>query len=260
MYSSYKVTKINSISEVNVNINNHNQFILKKNAFIYSSKKNNNQLIVFFHGAIWKGVKVPIFRGYQYHSSVPNTDILSLSDVLLKDYENKELKLSWFLSTEKEDLFKTYVSIISKILEKNYKKVLFTGASGGGYPAIKFSSYFNKSCLIQNSQIYLEEYFYFNELKKIVNDVKYTDINKFIKENGPPKDILICQNQLDTEHYEKHALPFEEFIKKNYSNVKCKTNYFKIEAPKGSGKHAHHYNLPVYLQYHDLLYVALQNI
>jgi len=259
MYSSYKLTKINSINEVNVNGNNHNQYLLKKNAFIYSSKRNNNQLVVFFHGAIWKGVKVPVFRGYQYHN-LPNTDILSLSDVLLDDYKNTELKLSWFLSTEREDLFKNYASIISKILEKKYKNVLFTGASGGGYPAIKFSSYFNKSCLIQNSQIYLEKYFQFKNLKKFVNDVKYININNFIKENGPPKNIFLCQNQLDNDHYENHALPFEKFIRKNYSNVKFITNYFKTEAPKGSGKHAHHYNLPPYLQYHDLLYVALQNI
>ena len=259
MYSSYKITKINSINQVNVNVNNHNQFLLKKNAFIYSSKKKNNQLIVFFHGAIWNGVKLPIFRGYQYNN-IPNTDILSLSDVLLDDYKNKDLKLAWFLSTEKRDLFKIYTSIISKILEKPYKKVLFTGASGGGYPAIRFASYFNESCLIQNCQIYLEEYSYFNKLKKIVNDVKYININKCINDTGPPKNIFLCQNQLDTSHYEKHALPFEKFIKKNYSNVNLKTCYFKIEPPKESGKNAHHMNLPPYIQYIEFLLLGLQNI
>ena len=259
MYSQYKIKKINTLDEINVNINNKNQLIFNKNKFLYSSDINNNQLIVFFHGAIWEGLKPPIFRGYQYNI-IPNVDILCLSDILLEEHEDKNLLLGWFLSTEKEDLYKTYTIIISKILEKKYNKVLFTGASGGGYPAIKFSSYFKKSCLIQNSQIYLKEYLYFNKLKKIVTDVKYININTFIKNNGPPKKIILCQNQLDTHHYEKHALPFEKFIKENYSNI-LYTWYFKIKPPDGSSKlKPHHFNIPNNIRYYQLLQIVLKYI
>jgi hypothetical protein len=110
---------------------------------------------------------------------------------------------------------------------KKYKNVIFTGSSGGGYPSLYFSSYFNKIALISNSQIYLEEYYNFlNILKKKLienNDELLYDHKNIEKQiiNNYPLMIYLYNNIKDDDLINipnAYYIPFLKFIKDNNLN------------------------------------------
>jgi hypothetical protein len=176
---------------------------------------------------------------------------------LLEDYYENNLLLSWYLSTPKNNYFEIYIEIITYILQKKYKKVLFTGGSGAGYPAIIFSSYFKKNCLIFNPQIYLDKYFYFENMLEILKiqkeDIEY-NIETFINKHGSPNNILLIVNIRDEIHYKEHALYFENYMKNNNNNIM--TLYFKGPNPPKK-KDFHHDQIPENTTYHKLIFKAL---
>lgn len=208
--------------------------------FLYKHKKTNRKLVVFFHGALNDtNISAYTFRGYDYE--FPNTDILSLSNLLIKKYhKTKKILLSWYLSTKDHNHLPLYTGIFDKILKKKYDKVLFTGTSGGGYPAIFFSSLYHSECLISNSQIYLNKYNYFAKLLahlKITESDLDIDIEKHIMKRGPPKKIYLYTNQRDVNHYENHTLPFIVFLKKNSYDSNIEVNIFIGDEPKPNQTH-----------------------
>ena len=244
--ANYKKQTINSISNIKLYKNKKIHYKYKKFEFLYASLQKNSNLVVFFHGAIQSSSQQPIFRGYQY-CNLPNTDILSISDVLMNIYKKENLLLSWYLTTPKyPNNFSEYTKIIGQVLKKQYKKVIFTGGSGGGYPAIVFSSYFKKHCLLQNSQIYLNKYSYFDTFLKITENKEEEiqfNIEEILKKQGPPKRIFLCQNIRDTNHYKYHAKPFVVFLMDKYPNC-ARTLFFYGATNISPNVSDHHINLP----------------
>ena len=228
----------------NINETQH-QFKYKDSRFYYHKKNDSKYLLILFHGSVGNN-SLPVYRGAYYN--IKEVDILSISDNLVNKFSNKRLDLSWYLSTNNMDNETMYIDIIDNVIKsKSYKKVLFAGTSGGGYPALKFSSYFNKYAIIGNSQIYLDKHIYWNELIKKIKYhgslINYDNINDIIKKNGPPKKIYLFQNKLDTHHYDKHFLPFKDFMKKNYSDNLVDIVFYGCKLAKNQ----HKYFMPVNL-------------
>jgi hypothetical protein len=249
------LNKINNLNEIN---NNSVKYYKYKTIDFFFNNKKSDYLIVYLHGAIYinektnKPIKKPIF----YHSNYNYCDTLCLSDKLLEDYNDKNLLLSWYLSTPTHNYFNIYCEILTYILKNNYKKVLFTGGSGGAYPALLFSSYFNCNCLIFNPQIYLHKYHYFEKMLNILDiDEIECDIENFITKHGPPNKITLVTNTRDVHHYEGHSLIFESFISKDYPD-NIITNYFKGTDPS-KGKSHHRVCIPSNTNYYILVKNAL---
>jgi len=195
--------------------------------FMYNNN-DNNKLLILFHGSADLNCKKPIFYGYNID---PNEyDILSFSDPLLKKYKN--LELSWFLSTDSFNTIQIIKNVINSIKCK-YTNILCHGSSGGGFPSILISSYFSFDCIINNSQLYLSEYFYYKIIKNIVSDIIDIDIETYIKENGLPRKLYLYQNIYDEEHYNKHYKKFKLFLKSNFD---CSNVYFNEFIREDIGK------------------------
>ena len=82
---------------------------------------------------------------------------------------------------------------------KQYKNVVFTGTSAGGYPSLKYAAIYNSVALIANSQIYLEYYCGFSTLKNILekNSDKVLYKNREIETilaKKKPKHVFIYNN------------------------------------------------------------------
>lgn len=226
--SDYNFKKIHITDLHNYRFKKGNFHYVAEDVDFYFKNNKGSNLVVFFHGASLPHQKSIIFRGYNY--DFETTDILCLSDRLLKLYYSKGLQLSWYLSTPEYDNFNLYKKILDKILSNNYNKIIFTGTSGGGYPALIFSSFYSGICLISNSQIYLEKYHYFAKMMTILNinprDISKYHIEKFMLTYGFPKQIILYTNIRDVSHYKEHSLPFYDFINMNTSNT---PNTQKIE-------------------------------
>lgn len=207
----FDVMAINDLSNITTG-NIH--YIYEDVHFLY---KNNNKkhLIVSFHGAIKENTRYPVFRNYD--KNYINSDMLSIFDGMLHKYKTQGLLLSWYLSSEKYNFNEIYTKIIKQIIGK-YKKVLFFGTSGGGYPALYYACIFNSHCLIGNSQLYLEKYKYYSTFKKILLDADDKIIVKNIEDvivTNPPKLLTISTNIDDEHHNIEHSEPFVKFCKDN---------------------------------------------
>ena len=222
----YKQQIIDNLKKID---NDSNNFYNHKGLnFLSKLKINNKNLVILFHGAVpGNNTNRIIFRGFNYE--IENTDIICVCDYLLNIYD--KYRVNWSLSTTKYNINMIYIDVFNHLINsKIYNNVIFTGTSAGGYPALKFASYFNKIALISNSQIYLEKYgssaissgFY--HLKNIVEEphdlllYENKDIEKHIKQKQPHKIILY--NNIFDSTYKAHVIPFIEFLKNNsYDNI-----------------------------------------
>ena len=236
-----KIIISNDIDTINFEKGEYH-YIYKDFDFLYKNQGKEN-LVVLFHGSVrFKSPRRVIFRGYNY--DFENADVLCISDYLIKS--NDDLFLSWYLSTDKHNCLEIYTEIINRILtQKLYNKIIFTGTSGGGYPSLIFGSIFKAYSLISNSQIYLDNYIYFDEIIKLLNvendDIEY-DIEKFILDNGPPLKTILYTNIRDGNHYNNHSIPFKNFMKEKFPN-KIETCFFKGRDPPAN-KCNHHIQFP----------------
>jgi hypothetical protein len=108
--------------------------------------------------------------------------------------------------------------------------VVFHGSSGGGFPSLYFSSYFHKKALIQQAQIYLNNYYnifdsFLKELNLQISDFNEINGEQVLSNLGLPKHLVFYCNSNDKHHYEKHFLPFLNYVSKNNWN----TNFTFIE-------------------------------
>jgi len=256
----FKKNIINSLNEIKQN--NHGHYNYKSIDFFFKNLISNEYLVIYLHGAIYidsktdKVIEKPIF--YHWNYVYNNCDTLCLSDKLLEDFHDKNLELSWYLSTTTNYYFNIYIEILKFIFSKKYKKILFTGISGAGYASILFSSYFKCNCLIFNPQIYLDKYYYFNKFLKILeikkNDIDI-DIESFLIKKGPPNKITLVINKNDVHSFKEHAIFFELFMLKNFEK-NIRTIYFK-GSKTPNGKSHHRVFIPDNMNFNSILLDAL---
>ena len=258
----YKKININKLNEISINENNHYNY--KNLNFLVKARKENENIIFYFHGAIANYQRNQysfIFRGYNHN--IANTNIICISDFLLDKYKNYTVK--WTLETEKYKSDQIYNEVFSYLINlKKYKRVLFTGTSAGGFPAVKFASYFKEYALISNSQLYIENYNkneaidYINSIMKKNNDkIKYElKMIEHIILKSKPKKIIYYQNENDTI-YPPHSayndfLQFKKFITENNLNHIVEFNPFTYkQTPKNMTQHS--FQFPINNNYQEVL-------
>jgi len=263
MNINYGFEKINisQLDEISITGNNHYNY--KKLNFLVRSRKENDNIIFYFHGAIanYQLNQFPfIFRGYNHN--IPNTDIISVSDFLLDKYKN--YTVNWTLETEKYNSDKIYYEVFSYLINsKNYKKVVFTGTSAGGFPAVKFACIFKEYALISNSQLYIENYNineaidYINSIMKDTDKIKYeTKMIEHLILKSNPKKIIYYQNEKDTIFPPHSAyndfLQFKKFITENNLNHIVEFNPFTYDViPENMTQHS--FQFPINNNYQEVL-------
>ncbi len=258
--SCKKITNLDEIKYNEKNIYNYNGF-----SFLCNFNNKNKYLVVNFHGAIPQTFN-PIFRGYDYN--INNTDIICISDYILDLYKHRLLYnkkfCNWSLSTKKHDVDALYNEVLSVIIgHKKYYKVVFTGTSAGGFPSIKFASYFNAIAIISNSQLYLENYnksYYcpirhINKMLDIDDEVIYENnmIEKIILQSKPKK-IIYYQNINDIGPNPHNSygdfLQFMKFIENNNLSYFCDFISFSY---KQYDVNQHNIQFPNNLKHIDIL-------
>jgi predicted esterase YcpF (UPF0227 family) len=224
--------------------NTDNWYNYKEFNFLTKFRNRNTNLVIFFHGALPAiEDRICCFRGFNYE--IENTDIISVSDLLISIYQN--FQLSWFFSSAKHNITNIYIEVFDSLLNrKPYNKVIFTGTSGGGYPSLYFSSFYKKTALIANAQIYPEHYWHYKELitKLTENNDKLLYENKEIEKiilNQQPEKIYLYQNLKDhCLKYISNAYysPFVKFIKDNNLDHILHLNLFNgIDPPADKTHH-----------------------
>jgi predicted esterase YcpF (UPF0227 family) len=239
----YSQQKIENLSCIDDNANNWYNY--KDLNFLIKFKNTNSKLVILFHGALPNiDDRDCCFRGYNY--DIEDTNIICVSDILISIYKN--FQISWFLSSNKHNINNIYIEVFDYLINKqNYKKIIFTGSSGGGYPSLYFASYYKKIALIANSQIYPEKYWHYKDLiqKLKENDdfllYENHDIEKIII-NQQPEKIYLYQNLNDDGlKYINNAYysPFVKFINdNNLENILIVNLFNGPEPPEGKTHHS----------------------
>lgn len=219
--------------------------------FLVKYKKLNNNLVIIFHGAAPPGENRVIFRGYDY--ILKNTDILCVSDYLINRYS--KINTGWFLSTQKYNTESVYLKIFDYFIsKKKYEKIIFTGTSAGGYPSIRYASYFNQTALISNAQLYLEKYgenyshFGFCNVSDIIKQEhdKLLYENKNIEKHiliSNPKQI-ICYNNIYDTTFSRDIVFFVNFISQNNLRKILDITLFPYADDMPENKTHHHIQFP----------------
>jgi hypothetical protein len=164
---------------------------------IYDGNKN---LIVSFGGMALLMGTLPPFEFLNYLSSTYNNTIDLLFYV--------DLHQCWYHKGLKDitnNIDETVEYLKNKINQKKYKKIIFIGASSGGYAAILFGSL----CGINNVIAFKPQ-----TIIKQPIDKKYINLKKFI--NIKTKYTLICDPLNQTE---LHNISHCENLN-NYKNIK----------------------------------------
>jgi hypothetical protein len=149
--------------------------------------------------------------------------------------------IGYYLSTSKYNQISIYQEILDYYIKNNnYKNIIFTGTSAGGYPAVMFASYYNSIAIISNSYLYCEYDTFFKNRDDKKGLLDYCNNNndiiiynekqiEFDIIKSKPKKIIVYQNKLDKNtmfHYNK----FHEFIKsKNIMDI-CEFHLFELDA------------------------------
>lgn len=229
--NSYKINYkcLNSLNEINETKNVCLHYEHNDIQFAFRHVENSGKLVISFHGETKTDFQLPIFRFPFIRNSSPVSH-LSICDDLLIKYKNDELTLSWYLDTIKYSNHKKYHELINFIIntyainDKVNDKVIFFGTSGGGFPALKYSSIFNKSCLISNFQVYLDKHGRFKNLCKILeknnDELVYEKLEDIFQKYGNPECIHLYTNSRDKPSYVNQTLPFINYLESINANVK----------------------------------------
>lgn len=245
----YKSQNIDNLHNIDHNTNNF--YIYKDLNFLSKLNSKNENLVITFHGALTDsmiGKFDIIFRGNDW--LIDNTDIICITDILFSKYKSK-FEVNWTLTTNKHpNTDMLYNELFEYIINhKRYKNVIFTGTSAGGFPSLKFGSFFNSIVIISNAQLYIENYFDNKGLKLIKNYIDDDDEviykNKMIEEiilQSQPKKIIYYQNTMDIGPIPHNSysdfLQFKIFIEKNNLNEICVFNDFHSNTRRNWNQHS----------------------
>ncbi len=175
--------------------------------------------VVFFQGAIDPKWTLPAFAGMGVSSEIAvNRIFISDPSLVLTD----RLNLGWFVGNSRMNIQKNLLEIISHISETwGNQRLVFYGASGGGFASLFFSAHFPGSlAIVSNPQTNVAKYELaaverFAEvcygvrgedpMSKLPEDVT-TDLLTLYRE---PRGNVVAymQNSTDTAHVEDHMKP-----------------------------------------------------
>ncbi|CAD5264959.1 MULTISPECIES: hypothetical protein [Halomonadaceae] len=187
----------------------------------------------FFHGAVdQKKRALPIFEGrFISKIDIPNCLVLSISDPTLK--KDKGLGATWYAGVEGFDLPVVISKFVDEVLSFiKPEKVIFTGGSIGGYPALVHASKVkNAIAILRNPILEIENYFP-GHIKRYADlgwGVTVEDLSNVIEldsfrafEKSVKVNVIYVQNATD-HHFWMQAVGFlsklkllKEKYKKNF--------------------------------------------
>lgn len=183
--------------------------------------RGHDTTIVFFHAALGPNVKkIPVFLGRSFSQSIP-ANRLFIADPSL--YLNVNLRLAWYAgNTKQPELQKTLVTMIQKITKGH--RVIYFGASGGGFAALQYSASHPGSLAIPvNPQTNIERYnaIFVKRWAKLCWNLEFnpssslqidTAVTNLVSLYQTPREnhVLYVQNTGDTHHMQEHWIPFAE--------------------------------------------------
>lgn len=180
--------------------------------------------IVFFHAAITKVVKrYPVFSGTSFSEDL-KANRLFVSDPSL--YIDLRLKLGWYAGNIKQpNLQDALTKIISRFVRPK-DRLIFFGASGGGFASLYYSSEFPGSIAVPvNPQTIIGSYVpaivgryldYAWDGLEIEQLPACTDVREIYR-NPVGNSIIYVQNTGDTQHMDNHYTPFMDALPNGHS-------------------------------------------
>ncbi|GEM_PF-976342 len=189
---------------------------------LYADIKADLPLVIFFHGAVKRApsFKLPVFLGFGV------VDGLELSYVSISDptlHVASDLQLAWYAGSHSSKTQTVLPGIINTIITKaRAKKVIFIGASGGGFASLYYSRLVKGSLAVAiNPQTDIFKYEKTAVMKYINTAFGVTDlesgqmlVQNIIETNvgalysiKRSNSVLYLQNESD-DHVQKHCEPF----------------------------------------------------
>lgn len=175
--------------------------------------------VVFFHAAITKAVRrYPVFSGATFSEDVA-ANRLFISDPSL--YVDSRIKLGWYAgSTRQPELQNALTEIISRF-DGPDRRLVFFGASGGGFASLFYSAHFPGSIAVPvNPQTTIRNYVpaivsrYLNYAwdGQPVDDLPVcTDVIELYR-RPVTNSVLYMQNSGDSDHMDRHYSPFMQAL------------------------------------------------
>lgn len=171
--------------------------------------------IVFFHAAITKAVRrYPVFSGATFSEDI-GANRLFISDPSL--YVDSRIKLGWYAGSSRQPALQEAVTeIIAKFCGPN-RRLVFFGASGGGFASLYYATHFPGSIAVPvNPQTTIREYVqvivdrYLNYAwgGQSVDELPVcTDVVELYR-RPVGNSVLYVQNSGDGDHMAHHYSPF----------------------------------------------------
>lgn len=113
---------------------------------VWNSPRGHDVTTVFFHAAITSPTtRLPMFTGGGISAAIP-TNRVFIADPTL--YVGETTKLAWFAGNQHQPDLQSVIVQILRALIPEEQRVVFFGASGGGYAALYYSTFFPGSTAI----------------------------------------------------------------------------------------------------------------
>lgn len=203
------------------------------NVFIKKSKTNNPHLYIFGQGAVDKAKPQPNFQRVSW---VDDSDgnIIIATDPTLTD---NELSIGWFQCSKDINYFYRFSELVKFIavnMKLDISKPILYGSSAGGFASLMLSPYFNNPVVVVNNPQTDWTLFYESKVKHVLDTIyngidvgefrrkfpmKYNAIDVF-KATSKVPSIIYMQNLDDVFHYERHCVPFMQWMREQYKNSK----------------------------------------
>lgn len=177
--------------------------------------------VVFFHAAIESHYSLPVTTGLGISVDTPvNRILISDPSLMVED----SLNLAWFLGSQKQRLESSLEDIIHRLYTSHAKakRLVFFGASGGGFAALNYSRRFPGSLAIAtNPQTNIAQYVpaHVDRYLRTCFDLPFpaglealphsltTDLTQIYAQTVPNR-VAYIQNRGDESHVEYHLNPF----------------------------------------------------
>jgi len=194
-----------------------------KYEFVLSQKAEpTDRIFVLFSGdAMRSKYDPPVFQRWSWADKFPGHCIY-ISDPTL--HLSKHMGLAWYSGTAKHEPMQVISTLVREIADKlgvDPSKVVSYGSSGGGFAALRFTSFFPEAGAVAvNPQTDITKYEYKSVERYLKVCLKLEErqpaLEKYpeklslleLSEKLGQARIVYIQNRMDEHHYIQHFLPF----------------------------------------------------
>lgn len=170
--------------------------------------RDTETILVFFTAAVAPGKTWPYFSGRGIGSRTGHS-LLAISDPSIA--ADSRLSTNWTLGDSNYQLHKDLPEIIRKVARN--RRIIFVGASAGGFPALHYGSQFPDSVsLVMNprTSVFTPPSHIQHSAEKLFPGMTARQISEMIPTKlGQAKNTVVyLQNCTDDRYYGSHAIPY----------------------------------------------------